>query len=102
MNLGRHRTGSAGATASRSARRVHLRARRLAAAVAVTGAVLAGSATGSSAATVPNMFWRTCTVLGCSAYAQSNPPYNASVISRCYTKNWLGQVTSWYDKWGRC
>lgn len=51
---------------------------------------------------VPNMFWRTCT-WSCSPFVQSNGPYNPNVPSVCYTKNWLGQITSSYTiNRGRC
>lgn len=70
---------------------------------AVLGAatLVGASDAGAVTATVPNMFWRTCT-WSCSPFVQSNGPYNGSVISQCNTKNWLGHVTNTYYKWGRC
>ena len=78
--------------------------RRLA--VALTGiALMSGPvliASPAEAATVPNMFWRTCSWFGCSSYVQSNGVYRSNIISVCYTKNIWGRVTSSYYHWGRC
>jgi hypothetical protein len=46
----------------------------------------------AQAATVPNMFQRSCTFTdsNCSPYKQSNPPFNSSFPTECTTKGNLG------------
>ena len=80
--------------------RRHRTAKAMAIGLLLATASVAGSS-GADAATVPNMYWRTCT-WSCSPYVQSNGNYNSSVISQCNTKNWRGQVISSFYKWGRC
>jgi hypothetical protein len=54
------------------------------------GVFMAGNP--AQAATVPNMFQRSCTFTdsNCSLYEQSNPPFVSSVPTECTTKGYLG------------
>jgi hypothetical protein len=61
---------------------------KLIAAAVVTGCLSVAGPVG--AATVPNMFVRSC-YIGCSSYVQSNGAYKSQYPSECITKSWGGQ-----------
>lgn len=58
-------------------------------------AVLAFSAP-AHAATVLNRFQRSCNFGMCSAFVQTNPPYQPSIGSDCVTKSYTGQSGEYY------
>lgn len=68
----------------------------LAAAALIVLAGLLAFATQAHAATVLNRFQRSCNWGSCSAFVQTNPPYQRSIGSDCVTKSYTGQSGEYY------
>lgn len=76
---------------NRSARPIMMLAAML---VAVAGVF--AFATQAHAATVLNRFQRSCNFGFCSAFVQTNPPYQASIGSVCVTNSYTGENGTYY------